>query len=75
MDSGICRVCATSPSSTERDMKSLRKARESGKLDQFAADREFDPPGDEAAFNATLQSMAGKSKAVPEASSPDVPGD
>ena len=56
-------------------MTTLRQARDAGKLDQFAKDREADPPGDEAAFNATLQSMAGKSKAVPEASSRDVPGD
>jgi hypothetical protein len=56
-------------------VKSLRKARESGSLDQFAKDHEADAPGDEAAFNRTLQSMAGKSKAVPEASSPDAPDD
>jgi hypothetical protein len=49
----------------------LRKARESGKLDQFAKDHEADAPGDEAAFNRALQSMAGKSKAVPAASKPD----
>ena len=48
----------------------LRKARDEGKLDQFAADREADAPGDEAAFNRALQSMAGKSKAVPAASKP-----
>lgn len=51
-------------------MISLRKAREEGKLDRFAADHEADPPGDEEAFNRALQSMAGTSKAVPEASSP-----
>lgn len=56
-------------------MSNLRKAREQGKLDQFAKDHETDPPGDEAAFNATLVSMAGTSKAVPEASSPDAPND
>ena len=56
-------------------MTSLKQARESGKLDQFAKGRETDAPGDQAAFNATLQSMAGKSKADQEASSPDVPGD
>lgn len=56
-------------------MSNLRKAREQGKLDQFAKDHEADAPGDEAAFNATLASMAGKSKAVPEASSPDAPDD
>ena len=52
-------------------MSSLRKAREQGKLEQFAADREADPPGDEEAFNRAFQSMAGTSKAVPEASPPD----
>ena len=49
----------------------LRAARQQGKIDQFIAERETDTPGDEAAFNATLQSMAGKSKAVLEASLPD----
>lgn len=54
-------------------MTTLRKAREEGKLDQFAADHEA--PGDEAAFNRALQSMAGKSKEAPGASKPDAPGD
>ena len=53
----------------------LKRAREQGKLDQFAKERETDAPGDEAAFNRALQSMAGKSKADQEASSRDVPGD
>ena len=48
----------------------LRKAREEGKLDQFAADHDADPPGDEEAFNRAFQSMTGTSKAVPEASPP-----
>ena len=52
-------------------MKSLREARDSGKIDQFAKDREADAPGDEAAFNRALQSMAGKSKSVPGTSPPD----
>ena len=56
-------------------MTTLKQARESGKLDQFAKDHESDAPGDETAFNATLQSMAGKSKAVPAASLPDALGD
>ena len=56
-------------------MSNLKEARDAGKLDQFAADHDADAPGDEAAFNRALQSMAGKSKAVPEASSPDVPDD
>ncbi len=51
-------------------MKSLRQAREAGKLDQFAADHDADAPGDEAEFNRLFGSMAGTSKAVPEASSP-----
>jgi hypothetical protein len=56
-------------------MITLREARESGTLDQFAADHEADPPGDEARFNATLQAMAGKSKEAQEASSQDDPDD
>ncbi len=52
-------------------MTTLKQAREQGKLDQFAKDHEADVPGDETAFNATLASMAGKSKAVPAASKPD----
>ena len=56
-------------------MTTLKQAREQGKLDQFAKDHEADPPGDEEAFSRALQSMAGKSKAAPEASSPDAPGD
>lgn len=51
-------------------MTSLREARESGKLDEFAKDREQDAPGDEAAFNRALRSMAGTSKEAPEASPP-----
>lgn len=49
----------------------LRKARDSGKLEQFAADHEADAPGDEDAFNRALASMAGKSKPAPETSKPD----
>ena len=56
-------------------MTTLKQARENGKLSQFAKEREADAPGDEAAFNRALQSMAGKSKADQEASSRDVPGD
>lgn len=52
-------------------MDTLRQARKQGKLDQFAKDHEADAPGDEAAFNRALQSMAGKSKAVPATSKPD----
>ena len=56
-------------------MSNLKQARESGKLDQFAKDREADAPGDEAAFNRALQSMAGKSKADQGASKPGRSGD
>lgn len=56
-------------------MTTLRNARDQGKLDQFTKDRENDPPGDEDAFNATLASMAGTSKAVPEACPLDAPDD
>ena len=52
-------------------MTTLRKARETGKLDQFAKEHDADPPGDEEAFNRLFGSMAGKSKEAPEASSPD----
>ena len=56
-------------------MTTLKQARDHGNLDQFAKDREADAPGDKAAFNRALQSMAGKSKADQEASFPAVPGD
>lgn len=39
------------------------------KLDQFIAEREGEE-GDQATFDATLRSMAGKSKEVRKASSP-----
>lgn len=38
------------------------------KLDQFIAEHK-DATGDEAAFNRTVEAMAGKSKEAPEASS------
>ena len=75
MGSATCRASAISLNFMEPDMKTLRQARDAGKLDQFAKDHDTDAPGDEAAFNRALQSMAGKSKAVPEASSPDAPDD
>ena len=56
-------------------MTTLREARESARLDQFIAEHEADPVGDEAVFNATLALMAGTSKAVPATSSPDDDGD
>ena len=51
-------------------MGTLKQARDSGNLDQFAKDHEADAPGDEDAFNRALQSMAGKSKEAPEACPP-----
>lgn len=51
-------------------MITLREAIEQGKLKQFIAEREGEN-GDEVAFDATLRSMAGKSKEAPEASSQD----
>ncbi len=54
-------------------MDTLKQARDAGKIDQFAKDRDDDAPGDQAAFDATLQSMAGTSKAVLATS--DRPGD
>lgn len=51
-------------------MTTLRKARDEGKLDQFAKEHDADDPSDEAAFNRVLRSMAGKSKATPAASKP-----
>ncbi len=51
-------------------MTTLRKARDEGKIGEFIAEHEADPPGDEEAFNRALASMAGTSKAVPATSSP-----
>lgn len=45
----------------------LREAVKGDKLDQFIAEHDADT-GDADAFNATLQAMAGTSKAEPEAS-------
>jgi hypothetical protein len=56
----------------ENPLSTLREAREQGKLDEFAKERDNDtPPGDEDAFNRALRSMAGTSKEAPEASKPD----
>ena len=52
-------------------MTTLRKARDEGKLDQFAKEHEGDAPGDADAFNRALRSMAGKSKPAPGTSKPD----
>lgn len=51
----------------------LREAREQGKLDQFAAEREAESatPGDEHAFNRAVEAMAGKSKPTPGTSKRD----
>lgn len=49
----------------------LKRARDTGKLAEFAAEHEADAPGDEDAFNRALASMAGKSKPAPETSKPD----
>jgi hypothetical protein len=51
-------------------MTKLREAIENGKLDQFIAEHKGEI-GDREAFEATLRSMAGKSKEAPPASSPD----
>lgn len=48
-------------------MTTLKQARDAGQIDQFIAEHDADT-GDEDAFNATLQAMAGTSKAKPEAS-------
>ena len=51
-------------------MTNLKQALADGKLEQFIAEREGEI-GDREAFDATVRSMAGKSKEAPEASSPD----
>lgn len=52
-------------------MTSIKKARDEGKLDQFAKEHEAVAPGDGDAFNRALRSMAGKLNEDPEASKPD----
>ena len=49
-------------------MINLRVARNENKLDQFVAEREADPQGDQEAFDATLKAMAETSKSAPETS-------
>lgn len=56
-------------------MTNLKEARETGKLTQFVKEHRRDPKGDATAFNATLKAMAGKSKAVPAASTKRNPDD
>lgn len=51
-------------------MITLREAIDQSKLEQFIAEHK-DSTGEEAAFNLTLQAMAGKSKEAPKASSQD----
>lgn len=48
-------------------MANLRKARDEGKLDEFAKDREGET-GDADVFNRAVASMARTSKATPAAS-------
>jgi hypothetical protein len=55
-------------------MIDLRQALESGNLEQFIAEHEGET-GDREALEATLRSMAGRSKQAPEASSPGDGGD
>jgi hypothetical protein len=56
-------------------MTTLKEARDAGKIGQFAKEHRRDPKGDAVAFNATLEAMAGKSKAVPATSSKRNPDD
>ena len=51
-------------------MKTLREAREQGKLDQFVKERSREK-GDSAAFNRAVQAMAQTSPEAPPASSLD----
>lgn len=56
-------------------MTTLKEARDNGKLAQFVKEHRRDPKGDATAFNGTLETMAGKSKAVPAASKKRSPDD
>jgi hypothetical protein len=56
-------------------MTTLKQARERGEIAKFAKEHRRDPKGDAVAFNATLEAMAGKSKAVPATSSKRNPDD
>jgi hypothetical protein len=53
----------------------LREALDRGKLDRFIAEREDQPPADQEAFEAMLNSMARKSKSEPETSPPECDDD
>jgi len=57
------------------DKLTLAEARQEGKLDQFVAEREDQEPADCDAFEATLNSMAGRSKSEPETCPPDCADD
>lgn len=54
----------------DSDKITLAEARRQGKLDQFLAERNDQPPADWQAFETTLNSMAGTSKSEPETSPP-----
>lgn len=54
-----------------KDKITLRTARQRKALDQFIAEREDQPHADQEAFDATLNSMARKSKSEPETSPPE----
>ncbi len=56
-------------------MTTLRKARETGKLEEFIVEHENDAPGDQKAFDATLSAMVRKSKSKPGTSKPERSGD
>jgi hypothetical protein len=45
-------------------MTTLKEARDTDKLAQFVKEHRHDPKGDAKGFSATLEAMAGKSKAV-----------
>jgi hypothetical protein len=53
----------------------LREALERGRLDRFIAEREEQPHADCEVFEATLDSMARKSKSEPETSTEDCSDD
>ena len=53
-------------------MTSLKEARAKGRIEQFVEEHEAEAtPANAEAFDLTLASMAGKSKAAPKASMPD----
>lgn len=56
---------------TKKAMRNLREARDRGELEEFIAERSDQPPADQEAFDATLNSMARKSKPAPETSEKD----